>query len=185
MLVLEDSGGEPLAGLLGAPMAPMEVSGFLLRLAIGIAGVRLTGFGIASRLPPASSRTADARAARNHRRHAGLSFADGNAIPFYRIDKSMKRQLRHLIADPAGKRSIGTSLRRNRWEVFHRRFPDIEKMRVLDLVVLSYTGRPVRPQSVVVVNLLPESSETDWITAVQGDACDPPALVRDAEFDLV
>src|SRR5580658_5563257 len=75
MLVLEDCGGEPLARLLGAPM---EV-GSLLRLAIGIAGalgtahqrglvhkaiqpphilvncadgqVRLTGFGIASRLP--------------------------------------------------------------------------------------------------------------------------------------
>ena len=75
MLLLEDSGGEPLARLLGAPMA---VGGFL-RLAIGIAGalgklhqrglvhkdlkpghilvnsadgqVRLTGFGIATRLP--------------------------------------------------------------------------------------------------------------------------------------
>jgi serine/threonine protein kinase len=75
MLVLEDCGGEPLARLLGAPM---EVGSFL-RLAIGIAGalgkahqrglvhkdikpahilvncadgqVRLTGFGIASRLP--------------------------------------------------------------------------------------------------------------------------------------
>ncbi|WP_426426263.1 trifunctional serine/threonine-protein kinase/ATP-binding protein/sensor histidine kinase [Bradyrhizobium genosp. A] len=75
MLVLEDPGGEPLERLLGAPM---EVGGFL-RLAIDIAGalgkahrrdlvhkdlkpthilvnctdgqVRLTGFGIASRLP--------------------------------------------------------------------------------------------------------------------------------------
>ena len=75
MLVLEDPGGEPLERLLGAPM---EVGSFL-RLAIGIAAalgklherglvhkdikpahilvncadgqVRLTGFGIASRLP--------------------------------------------------------------------------------------------------------------------------------------
>src|SRR5271170_4683350 len=75
MLLLEDCGGEPLGRLLGAPM---EVGSFL-RLAIGIAGalgkahqrglvhkdikpahilvncadgqVRLTGFGIASRLP--------------------------------------------------------------------------------------------------------------------------------------
>src|SRR5277367_1742075 len=75
LLVLEDPGGEPLARLLGAPM---EAGGFL-RLAIGIAAtlgkahqrglvhkdlkpahilvncadgeVRLTGFGIASRLP--------------------------------------------------------------------------------------------------------------------------------------
>ena len=75
MLVLEDPGGEPLAWLLGAPMQV----GVFLRLAVGIAGplgklhqrglvhkdlkpahilvncadgeVRLTGFGIASRLP--------------------------------------------------------------------------------------------------------------------------------------
>jgi PAS domain S-box-containing protein len=75
MLVLEDSGGEPLTSLIGAPM---DVGRFL-RLAVGIAGasgqvhrrglvhkdlkpahilvdcadgeVRLTGFGIASRLP--------------------------------------------------------------------------------------------------------------------------------------
>ena len=75
MLVLEDPGGEPLARLLGAPMEP----GCFLRISIGIAGaaakahqrglvhkdlkpshilvdcadgkVRLTGFGIASRLP--------------------------------------------------------------------------------------------------------------------------------------
>jgi hypothetical protein len=44
---------------------------------------------------------------------------------------------------------------------------------------------PVQPTSVVVVNLLPESSDIDWITALQGDACGPPAVVRDAKFDLV
>jgi hypothetical protein len=99
----------------------------------------------------------------------------------------MKRRLRYLIADPAERRSIGTSLRRKRWEVFHRRFPDIEKMRVLDLggTVKHWETSLIRPKSVVVVNLLPESSDIDWITAVQGDACDPPARVRDAEFDLV
>ena len=42
----------------------------------------------------------------------------------------MNRRLRHLIADPAEQRSIGTSLRRKRWEVFRRRFPDIEWMSV-------------------------------------------------------
>jgi hypothetical protein len=54
-------------------------------------------------------------------------------------------------------------------------------------VVLSNTGRsaPFAQKSVVVVNLLPESSDIHWITAVQGDACDPPAHVRDAEFDFV
>jgi hypothetical protein len=99
----------------------------------------------------------------------------------------MNRPLRHLIADPAEQRSIGTSLRRKRWEVFRRSFPDIEKMRVLDLggAVKHWETSLVRPKSVVVLNLLAESSDVDWITAVQGDACAPPALVRGAEFDLV
>ena len=92
-LVLEDPGGELLSGLLGRPM---EV-GHFLRLAVGVASalgkvhqhglihkdikpanilvntvsgeVRLTGFGIASRL---DARTAGARSSRNHRRHTGL-----------------------------------------------------------------------------------------------------------------
>jgi hypothetical protein len=40
----------------------------------------------------------------------------------------------------------------------------------------------VRPKSAVVVNLFPESSDFDWIAAVQSDACDLP---RDGEFDFV
>lgn len=56
----------------------------------------------------------------------------------------------------------------------------------LTSVVLSYTGRPISSvrNEFSWSTCYPESSETDWITAVQGDACDPPALVRDAEFDL-
>ena len=63
--------------------------------------------------------------------------------------------------------------------MFCQRFPEIEKMRVLDLggTVKHWETSPIRPKSVVVVNLLPESSDIDWITAVQG--------VREAEFDLV
>src|SRR5215510_920706 len=99
----------------------------------------------------------------------------------------MNLRLRYLIADPAEQRSIGTSLRRKRWELFRRHFPDVEKMSVLDLggTVQHWENSFIRPKSVVVVNLLPESSNTDWITAVQGDACDPPALIRDTTFDLV
>lgn len=99
----------------------------------------------------------------------------------------MTRRLRYLIADPAELRSIGTSLRKKRWEVFHQCFPDIGKMHVVDLggTVKHWETSPVRPKSVVVVNLLPESSDISWIKAVQGDACDPPSSVRSAEFDLV
>ena len=62
--------------------------------------------------------------------------------------------------------------------MFRRRFPDIEKMRVLDLggTVKHWETSLIRPKSVVVVNLLPESSDIDWITAVQGDACDRPRV---------
>src|SRR5512145_2526592 len=100
---------------------------------------------------------------------------------------AMARRLRHLIADPEERRSIGTSLRRKRWEMFRQRFAGFEEMRVLDLggTVKHWETSPVRPASVVVVNLLPEQSSVDWITAVQGDACNPPTAVRAAQYDLV
>ena len=96
-------------------------------------------------------------------------------------------RLRHLIADPAEQRSIGTSLRAKRWEQFRRRFPDITTMRVLDLggTVKHWTTSPVRPASVVVLNLLAESSDIGWVEPVQGDACDLPAVVQQTQFDLV
>src|SRR4051794_31096647 len=99
----------------------------------------------------------------------------------------MTRQLRHLIADPNEQHSIGTSLRKRRWELFRAKFPNIGAMRVLDLggTVVHWTSSPIKPKHVVVVNLLPESSGIDWITAVKGDACNPPGALRDAEFDLV
>ena len=45
----------------------------------------------------------------------------------------MARPLRHLIADPNERRSIGTHLRAKRWRVFGQQFPAIARMRVLDL----------------------------------------------------
>jgi hypothetical protein len=60
-------------------------------------------------------------------------------------------------------------------------------MRILDLggTVRHWETSPLRPASVVVLNLLPEVSTADWITAVQGDACNPPAAARAAKYDLV
>jgi hypothetical protein len=99
----------------------------------------------------------------------------------------MARAVRHLIADPNEGRSIGTHLRARRWAVFGERFPEIEKMRVLDLggTAKHWETSPYRPVSVVVVNLLPEASDAEWITAVQGDACAVPDDVRRSDFDLV
>ena len=99
----------------------------------------------------------------------------------------MARPLRHLIADPEERHSIGTHLRAKRWEVFGHQFPDIAHMRVLDLggTTKHWETSPLRPQTVVVLNLLPEHSDIDWITAVQGDACAVPDEIRGQEFDLV
>jgi hypothetical protein len=60
-------------------------------------------------------------------------------------------------------------------------------MRVLDLggMVRHWEASPVRPASVTVLNLLPEASRLGWLTAVQGDACDPPAALRAERYDLV
>jgi hypothetical protein len=60
-------------------------------------------------------------------------------------------------------------------------------MRVLDLggTVKHWETSPLRPQSVVVVNLLPDVSEAEWITPVQGDACAVPDEVRRQDFDIV
>ena len=98
----------------------------------------------------------------------------------------MARPLRHLIADPEEQRSIGTHLRAKRWQIFGRQFPDISQMRVLDLggTAKHWETSPFRPASVVVVNLLPETSDVDWITPVQGDACAVPDAVRAQSFDL-
>ena len=61
------------------------------------------------------------------------SFADGNAIHIYRINSTMSRPLRYFITNSDEQRSIAASLRRKRWELFRRRFPDVREMRVLDL----------------------------------------------------
>jgi hypothetical protein len=97
------------------------------------------------------------------------------------------QKLRFLIADPEEGRSIGTYLRKRRWELFRGQYPDIENMHVIDLggTVVHWEKLPIKPKSVTVVNLLPEVSDTDWITAIQGDACDEHPKLAGKTFDLV
>lgn len=89
-----------------------------------------------------------------------------------------------LVSD---KGSVADRFRERRWALLRETFPDLSDMRVLDLggTVQSWLRAPVRPATVLVLNLADEGDEADWITPVQGDACDPPAEVRSAEFDLV
>lgn len=103
-----------------------------------------------------------------------------NAIP-------LAQRVRFLLTDPTERRSIGTSLRKRRWEVFRACFPAIETLHVIDLggTVVHWERSPVKPASVVVVNLLPETSDTDRITPIRGDACALPAALAGRTFDLV
>jgi hypothetical protein len=99
----------------------------------------------------------------------------------------LARRLRHLIADPMESRSVGTYLRSRRWDIFRERFPKITEMRVIDLggTALHWQTSPLRPASVVVVNLVTDSSPVAWINTVQGDACELPPELGGCTFDLV
>jgi hypothetical protein len=79
-----------------------------------------------------------------------------------------------------------------RWEVFTGLFPDVDRMRVVDLggTVESWRRAPVQPREVVVVNLLePGDDETSRLVPVLGDACRARAVLEesgiDPSFDLV
>jgi hypothetical protein len=94
-----------------------------------------------------------------------------------------------------GPSSLGARARARRWELLVRLFPDFASYRVLDLggTADSWLRAPVTPKSVTVLNLHAaeltvghgQQSLPAWIDLVAGDACDPPAAVWDAEYDLV
>jgi hypothetical protein len=85
---------------------------------------------------------------------------------------------------------IGASARARRWRMLLERFPDLGRMRVLDLggEVASWERAPVRPGELVTLNLgIITQAERDvpWATRIVGDACDPPGELRGERFDLV
>ena len=96
--------------------------------------------------------------------------------------------LREVVADHASEASLATRMRGRRWDLLHRRFPDLAGMRVLDLGGTAGAWRMagVRPAHVTLVNMEDQGPvEEGWITTVTGDACDPPAELRGRHFDLV
>jgi hypothetical protein len=60
-------------------------------------------------------------------------------------------------------------------------------MRVLDLggTVSFWVNAPVRPASLVLLNLNDDPRDEAWINSVVGDVCTPPAEIRRDKFDLV
>lgn len=99
----------------------------------------------------------------------------------------MSNWLRDTATDVNSARSLSGRARARRWRHFSDCFPSLPEMRVLDLggTPESWALAPVRPESVVTVNLAPLESTTPGITAVQGDACDLPRSVAAERFDLV
>lgn len=101
--------------------------------------------------------------------------------------------IRDAIVD--GPASIGARARAQRWSLLESTFPDLPTYNVLDLggTPGSWLRTGVRPASVTMLNLfgselaIGAESEPlpDWLTVVAGDACEPPQIVRDGEYDLV
>lgn len=79
--------------------------------------------------------------------------------------------------------SLGASARARRWELFTDLFPDVGRMRVVDLggTVEAWRRAPVRPRQVVVVNLYePGDSADPRLVPVTGDACRARAALAEA-----
>jgi hypothetical protein len=102
-----------------------------------------------------------------------------------------------ILSGNEGRRSLAARARRRRFAELIGRFPDLGSMRVLDLggEAHTWTGSPVRPAHVVMLNLqwradeqkreLAGTPEAEWIEPVGGDACDPPPEIAGERFDLV
>lgn len=94
--------------------------------------------------------------------------------------------LTRKLADPDNPRSASARARYRRSEQFMQQFPHIGQMRVLDLGGTPdyWLSSPFSPAAVTIVNLAHYVSY-GIVTAVQGDACDPPARVQAERFDCV
>jgi hypothetical protein len=102
---------------------------------------------------------------------------------------SLSERLRSSMANSTTAGSLSARARQWRWEIFQDAFPQISELRVLDLggTVHTWASAPVRPKSVLVVNLAADRwhGQLDTVTTRIGDACHLPAdLTRDS-FDLV
>ena len=97
-----------------------------------------------------------------------------------------QRAVRHRVVD--GERSLAARFRANRFENLLATFPDLPRYRVIDLGGTAgfWERAPLKPESVVVVNLEVQPAELPpWITAHHADACDLPGELVDQQADLV
>lgn len=80
--------------------------------------------------------------------------------------------------------SVSARARDRRWKVFTDTFPDVGEMTVLDIGgdVRAWRLAPVRPKKLILLNIFEQEVEEDWITALVGDACEPPADLPAADM---
>lgn len=95
--------------------------------------------------------------------------------------------VRNLLAGTSSS-SLGGRARARRWDLFLKTFPDLERLKVVDLggTPQFWSGSPIRPKELTVVNL--DTSRTpapNWIEVVTGDACKAADLGLRKDYDLV
>jgi hypothetical protein len=80
--------------------------------------------------------------------------------------------------------SMSARARDRRWRVFADAFPDVGGMTVLDIGgdVRAWRLAPIRPKRLILLNIFEQEVEEDWITALVGDACEPPADLPAADM---
>ena len=96
------------------------------------------------------------------------------------------RTLNSRIVDSTNSRSLAARARKRRWSKLLETFPDIGDMHVLDLGGTPdfWASAPVKPQHVTLINLQ-DFPSSDFLTAIQGNACTPPERVAKGSFDMV
>ena len=104
--------------------------------------------------------------------------------------------LRIKLADPE-RLSPAAVARKRRFAILHARFPQLSEMRVLDLGGEAHTwlDEPAHPRTVTLLNRdmkldsaleqIERQGASSWMTAVGGNACDPPEQIKTEHFDLV
>jgi hypothetical protein len=95
--------------------------------------------------------------------------------------------VRNLVAGTSSS-SLAGRARARRWNLFLKTFPDLERLKVVDLggTPQFWSASPIRPRSLTVVNLATSTSPApDWIEVVAGDACKAATLGLQNDYDLV